>query len=247
MDAPAPGTTIRVLATLAVRTAFEAAILPGFEAATGGRAEVAWNPTGLIMQELDAGGRADLVVILAPAMEELVRTGRVEPASRREIAESRIGLAVRAGAPRPDVSTPERLGRALLAARSVAWSRTGASGIHFETVLDRLGIGDAVRARGAVIQAGFTAERLLTGEADLAVQQVSELMAVKGVEIVGRFPEEVGEVATISAAILRDAANRPAAERLLAALTTPEAGVAYRAGGLDPVPVCRRGRGGVDP
>ncbi len=234
MESPIPGRTLRVISSLAVRAPFDAAVVPAFEAGTGCGVEVAWHPTTLIMEGVAAGERADLLVVVADAMDELAGRGLVDPASRVEVVRSRVGLAVRAGAPRPDVSTLEGFRRALLDARSVAYSRAGASGIHFETVLERLGIADAVRARATVIPAGFTAEKLVTGEADLAVQQVSELLAVPGIEVVGRFPEAAQAVTTFSAAIMRCAANRPAAERFLAALRTGEAAAAFRAAGLDP-------------
>jgi molybdate transport system substrate-binding protein len=235
MAGPTDAPTLRVLSSLAVRTAIEAAILPGFAAAAGARVELGWHPTTVILRELAAGAPCDVIVVVASAMDDLARQGVVDPASRVDLAQSRVGLAVRAGAPHPAVGTLEAFRQALLSARSVAWSRTGASGLHFETVLDRLGIGAEIRARGTVIGAGFTAEKLVSGEADLAVQQVSELMAVPGIEIVGRFPDEVQEVATLSAAVLPGAADRALADRFLAALATPEAAAAYRAGGLDPI------------
>lgn len=231
-DSPPP---LSILATLAVRKAFEATILPAFAAATGLRAEIGWHPTSVILRELAAGSRPDLVVLLAPGMAELVAQGLVEPASRLVLAESRIGLAVRAGVPKPGIATLDAFRDALLGARSLAYSRAGASGIHLETVLERLGIAEAVRARATVVPTGFTAERLLTGEADLAAQQVSELMMVPGIKILGRIPEEVQEVAVVTAGRLREAAQTAAADRFLAALAGPEAAAAFRAGGLDPV------------
>lgn len=234
MESAIAGRTLRVLSSLAVRAAFDAAIVPAFEAGTGCRVDVDWCPTALAMERVAAGERADVVVVVADSMDRLADQDLVDPASRIEIAHSRVGLAVRAGSPRPGVSTLEGFKRALLEARSVAYSRAGASGIHLERVLEELGIADAVRAKATVIPAGFTAEKLVTGEADLAVQQVSELIVVPGIEVVGRFPDEVQAVATFSAAAMRAAADRPAAERFLAALRSEKAAAAYRAGGLDP-------------
>lgn len=228
-------TPLRLLSTLAVRAAFDAAILPAFRAATGRAVEVAWHPTTIIMREIAAGAPADVVLLLAPAMAELVAAGVVAPESRIVLAESRIGLAVRAGAPHPDIASVAALRAALLGARSLAYSRAGASGIHVEAVLDRLGIGEAVRARATVVPTGFTAERLAGGEADLAVQQVSELMVVPGIEVVGRLPEELQAVSVVTAGRLRAAADPAGADRFLAMLGRAEARAAFRAGGLDPV------------
>jgi molybdate transport system substrate-binding protein len=227
------GQTLRVMSSLAVRAAFDASIVPDFEAETGCKVAVDWTPTTMIMQRVAAGERVDVLVAVDGSMDWLVEQGLVDAASRVAIVESGLGLAIRAGAPRPDVSTLEGFERALVEARSVAYSRAGASGIHLETVLEKLGIADAVRSKATVIPAGFTAEKLVTGEADLAVQQVSELMVVPGVEVFARFPDAVQAVTTFSAAIMRDAVNRPAAERFLARLRTEEAAAAYRAGGLD--------------
>lgn len=228
------GQTLRVMSSLAVRVPFDAAIVPSFEAGTGCKVEVEWAPTTVVVRRVQAGERADVLVLTGESMDALAGLGVVDPASRASLVRSRLGVAVRAGAPRPDVSTLEAFKAALLAARSVAYSRAGASGIHFETVLETLGIAGAVRPRATVVPAGFTAEKLLTGEADLAVQQVSELMAVPGAEVAGWFPDAVQAAAPFSAAIVREAANRPAAERFMAALTTEEAAAAYRAAGLDP-------------
>jgi molybdate transport system substrate-binding protein len=225
---------LRAMSSLAVRAPFDAAIVPAFELETGCKVEVVWAPTKVIMERVAAGERADVLILVAGALDELVAQGLVDPASRIALVHSRVGVAVRAGAPHPDISTLDAFERALLGARSVAYSRAGASGIHFEAVLERLGIAEAVRAKATVVAAGFTAEKLVTGEADLAVQQVSELMVVPGIEVVGRLPDAVQEVATFSAALMRDAANRRPAERFLATLRNERAAAAYRAGGVDP-------------
>jgi molybdate transport system substrate-binding protein len=234
MAKPAGRPTLRVMAGLAVRGAFEAGIVPAFEASTGVGVEVEWMPTTVIMAKIAAGARADVLVVIADAMDRLVQQGEVDPASRVEVAHSRLGLAVPAGAVHPEIGTVGAFTRALLAARSVAYSRAGASGIYFDKLIERLGIADAIRARATVIPAGFTAEKLLTGEADLAVQQVSELMVVPGVEIVGKFPEELQQVSSFSAAVMRGAANETAAACFVAGLVSKEAAAAYRATGIDP-------------
>jgi molybdate transport system substrate-binding protein len=173
-------------------------------------------------------------VLVKAAMDKLVEQGFIDASSRLELVHSRVGLAVRTGAPLPDISSLEAFKAALLNARSVVYSRAGASGIHFESVLEKLGIADAVRARATVIPAGFTAEKLVSGEADLAVQQISELMVVPGIEIVGGFPEDVQTVTSFSAALMRNAPNATAGARFLASLQTPEAVKAYLAGGVEP-------------
>ncbi|MEE7491703.1 substrate-binding domain-containing protein [Methylobacterium oryzae CBMB20] len=223
----------RLKCALVVRGAFDAHVVPAFEAA-GGRAAIHWAPTTVIMKTLAEGETADAVLVLSDAMDRLVAEGRVEPESRVDIVRSRYGIAVKAGAPHPDIANVEALKRTLVAARSVAYSRTGASGIYFAGLLPRLGLAEAVNARATIIPQGFTAEKLVSGEADIAVQQISELMVVPGIEVVGPLPDPVQEMTTFAAAILRGATDRDGAARFLAGLTTPQAAEAYRTSGLEP-------------
>jgi molybdate transport system substrate-binding protein len=229
-----PKQSLRLMSALAIRGAFEAGILPPFEAASGIKLVIEWAPTTVIMSKLAAGGRADVAVVIADSMDRLVEQGKVDPASRVEVAHSRLGVAVARGAAHPDISTVAAFTKTLLAARSVAFSQSGASGIYFAKMIEKLGIAEAVRAKATMIPAGFTAEKLVTGEADLAVQQVSELMVVPGIEIIGTFPEDVQQVTSFSAAIMCDAENRAAAGQFLSTLNTAQAAAAYRASGLDP-------------
>lgn len=228
------GVTLRILSGLVVRGAFEGGIVADYEASTGNTVAVDWVPTTLIMSKVAAGEQTDVLVLVKASMDALVEQGKVDPATRVEVAHSRLGLAVARGAAHPAIVSVEDFKAALLQARSVAYSRAGASGIHFEKVIDRLGIGDAVRSRATVIPAGFTAEKLVTGEADLAVQQVSELLVVPGIEVVGRFPEEMQQVSSFSAGMMAQSPNRAAAEAFLAALKGERARAAYLASGIDP-------------
>ncbi|MEE7448249.1 molybdate ABC transporter substrate-binding protein [Methylobacterium radiotolerans] len=223
----------RLKCALVVRGAFDAHVVPAFEAA-GGRAAIHWAPTTVLMKTLAEGETADAVLVLSDAMDRLVAEGRVEPESRVDVVRSRYGIAVKAGAPHPDIANVEALKRTLVAARSVAYSRTGASGIYFAGLLPRLGLAEAVNARATIIPQGFTAEKLVSGEADIAVQQISELMVVPGIEVVGPLPDPVQEMTTFAAAILRGATDRDGAARFLAGLTTPQAAEAYRTSGLEP-------------
>jgi molybdate transport system substrate-binding protein len=228
-------TPLKVMCALAIRQAFDQVIVPDL-AAAGVTLEIDWNPTTVIMKTIEGGGRADALVIMTEAMDELAAQGIIDPASRFEVVQSRVGIAVPNGAPHPDISTVAAFKQTLLGARSVAYSQAGASGIHFRNVLDQLGIADAIKAKATVIPAGFTAEKLVTGEADIAVQQISELMTVPGVEIVGRFPEEVQKASRLAGAIFTGTPNRAAARQFLDVLRSERAIEAYRSTGLDLVP-----------
>jgi molybdate transport system substrate-binding protein len=151
-----------------------------------------------------------------------------------DLARSCVGIAVKAGAAHPDISTEPALRAALLGARSVAYSRIGASGILFAQLIARLGIASEINARAQIIPQGFTAERLGTGEADLAVQQISELKQVGGIEVVGPIPRALQRPAVFSAGRI-EASNRTAAsDRLLRFLASSEAAQVLRESGLEP-------------
>jgi molybdate transport system substrate-binding protein len=234
MSSEVTGAVVRVWSGLAVRGAFEGGIIADYEARTGHRIAVEWLPTTLILQKVGEGAATDILVVIRESMDALIADGRIDPATRVEVAHSRLGLAVAGGAAHPPLETVEDFRRSVLAARSVAYSRAGASGIHFEQVIEQLGIAEEVRRRATVIPAGFTAEKLVTGEADLAVQQVSELLVVPGIELAGKFPEELQKVSSFSAGIMPGSANRAAAEAFLASLNDPKFHAAYRDSGVDP-------------
>ena len=182
-----------------------------------------------------AGEAADVVILTREGLDEVAREGRVAAESCVDLARSWVGIAVKAGAAHPDIATEAALRAALLGARSVAYSRLGASGILFAQA-DR-----AARhclrhqCQGAVIiPQGFTAEQLVTGEADLAVQQISELKQVGGIEVVGPIPYELQTPAVFSAGRMA-ATNKPAeADRLLRFLASPEVAPVLRESGLEP-------------
>ena len=198
--------TIRMLSTLALKGAVQSLAGP-YEAAGGARIDADFAPTLALLDRLRAGEAADVVILTREGLDEVAREGRVVADSCVDVARSFVGIAVKSGAIHPDISTEPTLRAALLGARSVAYSRLGASGILFAKLIERLGIASDVNARALIIPQGFTAERLVTGEADLAVQQISELKQIGGIEIVGPIPYELQTPAVFSAG--RMAASRP--------------------------------------
>lgn len=230
-DHALPG--FRLLCALAVRAPFDRSILPAFER-TGCRVDVLWAPTTVIQERLARGEPADAVLVTAEAVDGLIADGTLDGGTRVNVVRSQLGVAVPSGHARPDLSTADTFRQALLDARSVAFSRGGASGIYFAELIERLGIAEAIRARATIIPAGFTAEKLLSGEADLAIQQISELMVVDGIDIVGPFPAAVQSVMHFSAAVLARSAKREVANAFLSTLATAEAADAFRAFGLEP-------------
>lgn len=223
--------TVEILSTLAVKVAFEQTLLPAW-AATGAPHRIIWMPSNLMAERIADGLRGDVVVLIDSYMETLAANGTVLGASVRPVATAQLGLGVRAGESLPPIANAADFARVLLECRRVVWSRRGASGIHFEQLIDRLGIGDEIRSRGMQIEAGFTSEKLITGEADIAIQQQSEIMSVAGAVVGAAFPPELQEDTLFSAAIFADAPNPAAAARFLDHLTDAAAGRAYAAGGL---------------
>jgi molybdate transport system substrate-binding protein len=225
---------LKVLATHAVQGAL-LRLTPRFEAAHGTRLAVDYDPTSRLMARIEAGERADVALLTRDGADALAARGILDGGSAVALGRSWVGLAVKAGAPRPDISTAEALTATLLAARSLAYSSHGASGVLFAGLIERLGIADAVNAKATLIPSGFTAALVARGEAEMAVQQLSELMAVPGVDIVGPLPASLQTPTLFVAAAFSGSANAGPARALLAALASPEAAADLKATGLEPV------------
>jgi molybdate transport system substrate-binding protein len=225
--------TVRLLSTLGLKGAV-LALTGQFEATRGIRIDADFAPTLALLPRLRGGEAGDLVILTREGLDDLAREGLVVAESRTDLARSYVGLAVRAGAPHPDIATAAALRTALLAARSVAYSRLGASGILFAQLLERLDIADEINVKATIIPSGFTAERLLSGEADLAVQQISELKQVSGIEVVGPIPLDLQTPAVFSAGRLAGAERPAEADQLLRFLASAEVAPVLRATGLEP-------------
>jgi molybdate transport system substrate-binding protein len=183
---------------------------------------------------LRGGEGADVVILTREGLDECAHEGCVVADSCVDLARSYVGIAVKAGATHPDIATEAALRAALLSARSVAYSRIGASGILFAQLIERLGIASQINAKAVIIPSGFTAERLVTGEADLAVQQISELKQVGGIEVVGPLPHELQTPAVFSAGRMAASTKAAASDRLLRFLASREVAPALRESGLEP-------------
>jgi len=224
---------IRVISTLAVMGAMTA-VAARFEAETGTSIETDFAPTVALLQRLRADEVADVAILTAQGIDDMIAAGIIRPGTRTDIALSVVGIAVKAGAPRPDISSVDAFRTTLLAARSVCYSKIGASGIFFAGLIDRLGIAPAINARAVIAASGFTAERVASGECDLAVQQISELMVVPGIEVVGPLPAEIQTTATFSGGILTRSTRPEQATSLLKFLASPGIAPILRRTGLEP-------------
>ncbi len=224
--------SVRVLSTLALAGAVRA-LAEKYQAKSGACIDTDFAPTVRLLQRLKEGETADVLILTDEGLAGLVSAGTVAKESRVDLARSWVGLAVKAGEPHPDISTEAALRAALLAARSVAYSRLGASGIFFAQLIAEMGIEREINARATVVPMGFTAERIAAGEADVAIQQLSELKQVKGVEIVGPLPHHLQTPAVFSAGRMTGSKNVAASDLLLKFLSSFEATPALIESGLE--------------
>jgi molybdate transport system substrate-binding protein len=178
----------------------------------------------------------DFVVLAADAIAQLAAAGRVDAATRTDLARSGIAMAIRAGAPRPDVGSESAVRDAVMRARIVVLS-TGPSGAHLARLFQRWGIADSIAPRLVQAPPGISIGTLVAGgEAELGFQQLSELMNVRGIEIIGMLPTEIQAITVFSAAVCTASKRPTAASALLSYLSSPEADAAKRRHGMEPIP-----------
>jgi molybdate transport system substrate-binding protein len=225
--------SVRLLSTLALQGAVRR-LAGQYQAASGTRIDADFGPTMALLERLRGGEGADVVILTREGLRDLAASGTVATETCIDLARSFVGIAVKAGAPHPDIATEATLRAALLAARSIAYSRLGASGIFFAQLIERLGIASEINARAKIIPQGFTAEQLANGAADLAVQQISELKQVDGIEVVGPIPRGLQTPAVFSAGRMTASANVIQADRLLKFLASLEVAPVLWESGLEP-------------
>jgi molybdate transport system substrate-binding protein len=224
---------VRVLSTLALKGAV-CSLAGRYLAGGGGRIDADFAPTLGLLERLRGGETADVVILTREALGDLAAKGTVVAESCVDLARSYVGIAVKAGARHPDIATEPSLRAALLGARAVAYSRIGASGILFAQLIERMGIAAEVNARARIIPSGFTAELLVSSEADLAIQQLSELKQVAGIEVVGPIPRELQTPAVFSAGRLAASERAASSDALLKYLASAEVAPVLRESGLEP-------------
>lgn len=208
-------------------------LIPAFERESGHRVNISYNTSNIIMDRLKRGERADLVILTAPLIDSLTQQGRLQAGTRTDMAKSGIGVAVKAGAPRPDISSVAAFKQTLLDTPSVAYTGTGSSGLYFAGLVEKMGIANEVKPKSKIPAGGLVAELVVKGEAALAVQMISELKAVPGADYVGPLPEPMQLYTVFSAGMLAQATETAAAQSMLAFMKKPQAQAIYRAKGMD--------------
>lgn len=209
-------------------------LVPQFELASGHKIAVSYDPAKVMLRRIRGGETADMVILGSGAMDELVKEGRISAGSRRALARCGVGIAVRAGARRPEIGSVEALKRVLLEAKSVAYTQDGASGMHFAGLIERLGIASEVKAKAARQSGGLIGELVAAGRAEIAIQQIPELLAVPGIELVGPLPAEIQLITDTAAGVFTDAKQAAAAQAFVEHLAAPAAARVMKARGFEP-------------
>ncbi len=228
---------LSVYSTIGVRSAAEE-LFRNFETASGHKLAVSWGTAPMLVKRIKGGETADVLILSRAGIDQLSKQGKITPGSDVTLAGSGVAIAVKAGAPKPDISSPEALKNTLLSCKSIAYSEPsagGASGVYFAKLLERMGIAEAMRPKTKYPPAGgFSAALLMTGEAELAVQQKPELLHVAGAEIVGFLPGDLNMVTQFAAAITSEGKNAEVGKSLIKFLQSSDANEVFRSKGLDP-------------
>ena len=224
---------VKVMAANAVKEAY-LELVTAFEKSTGHKVTTIWGGTEGVAKRISGGEVVDIVIIAALNIDKLIAEGKLVSGSRADFAKSGVGIAVRTGLPKPDISSTEAVKRAVLAANSVAYS-SGPSGFYVADLFKRMGITDQIKDKVRQPASGVQVGELVArGEADLGFQQISELLHVKGVDYLGPLPPEIQNI-TIYSAGLHTAAPAPdAARALVKSLTSPQAAPIIKKIGMEP-------------
>lgn len=229
--------TIKVLTTGAFKQVV-VALVPAFEARTGHKVEVQNDTAGALAKRIADGESFDVLVLTPAGLKTLATEGKVVPTSVAPLARVAIGVAVKAGAAQPAMASVEDFKQTVLAARKVAYidpAAGGSSGIYLDGLFQRMGIAEAVRAKAVLVPGGLVADKLVSGEADLAIHQISEILPVAGAQLVAPLPEAIQNYTTYAGGVSAASHHAQTAQAFLAALSDAEAAQTIRAKGMLPV------------
>ena len=239
LTSAASAAEVRVMISGGMTAAYKA-LVPEFERATGHKVLTAYGPSmgttaNAIPVRLERGEPADVLIMVGYALDDLAKQGKVIADSKIELVKSPIGVAVKSGSPKPDISTAEAVKRALLAAKTIAYSDS-ASGVYVSTeIFGKLGIADAMKDKARKIPATPVGEIVAHGDAELGFQQISELKPVEGIEIVGPLPDALQQITIFSAGIASVSKEPDAGKALIKFLASPSARAELVKSGMDPI------------
>ena len=208
-----------------------------FEKTTGHKLIVENDTAGALAKRIDGGEAFDVTFLTPAAVDDLIRKGKLADGSRVDLARVGIGVMVKEGEPKPDIGSVDAFKRALLAAKSVAYinpASGGSSGIYLVKLFDQLGIADQIKPKAKLKDGGYVAELIASGEAELGIHQISEIVPVKGVTLIGPLPKEIQNYTTYSAGISASPKEGEGAKALVKFLAGPRAGELLKAKGMEP-------------
>jgi molybdate transport system substrate-binding protein len=233
-----PISEIKILSTTAMKTSLDE-LTPEFERATGSKLTFSFGPSARIAKQVADGEANDVAIVTTEGIEDLTKQGQIVPGTRSDIARSAMALAVQRGAPKPDISSAEKFKQAMLSAKSLGMSNPvggGQSGANLVKIFERLGIADAMKPKcvyGPGGPAGLIGNFLLRKEVEIGIQQMPELMAVPGIDIVGPLPPDIQLTTVFSAGLSSHAANAEGGRALIKFLATPAAAQVMKKHGMD--------------
>ena len=213
------------------------ALVPDFEKQTGNKVAIDNDTAGALQKRIEGGEAFDVAVITPAVVDDLAGKGKIATGSRVNLATVAIGVVVKEGTPSPDVSTVEAFKNALLAAKSVAYidpASGGSSGIYIDKLLERLGIADQIRPKAKLKKGGYVADLIVSGEAELGLHQISEIVPVKGAVLVGPLPKEIQNTTTYAAGLSASPQNKDAAQALIKLFSGPDAAAVLKSKGMEP-------------
>jgi molybdate transport system substrate-binding protein len=233
---PSRAAEIRILTAGAFKQVV-VALVPGFEKQTGHKVIVDNGTAGELQKRIEGGEAFDVAVIPPALVDALAAKGHIASGSRVNLASVGVGVVVKEGAAKPDISTVDAFKKTLLAAKTVAYidpKSGGTTGIYFEKLIDQLGIGEAVRAKAKLKNGGYVADLIVSGEAELGVHQISEIVPVKGAVLVGPLPKDIQTTTTYAAGLSVAAKDKDAAQALIKMFASPVAVDLLKSKGMDP-------------
>lgn len=227
-------TELKLLTSNSTRPVLDA-LIPEYEKTTGNTVSISADSAKAMVARIKGGEPGDVVVLGSGALKELVEAGIVTAASRRAFARALVGVGVRRGAPRPDISSLDAFRKSLLAARSIAHTVHGASGMYIPVMLEKLGIAEQMKPKTVTRPGGYIGAVVVAGEADIALQQIPELLAVPGLDLVGPLPDEVQKVFETSVGIFSATPHAAAAQAMIDFIARPAHTALFRTKGLEQV------------
>ena len=227
---------LKVMSTVALTPTLDE-LTPKYEKSSGNKLVIIYSTIAELKKRIEAGETADIMVLSRPALNDLQTQGKVSEGSIANVGSSYVAIGIRAGAPKPDISTAEKLKEALLATKSISYAdpaKGGASGVYFAKVIDRLGIADQMKSKTVLVPGAQAGELVAKGEVEMGVAQASEIAAVPGAQVVGPLPGDLNSAIVFAVGIGSASKDPAAAKSLIELLTGPTGAAVLKSKGMDP-------------